>query len=38
MFFVRKIEDILQLYDCMEVTGPQQFFTFESGPFFGIIK
>jgi len=38
MFFVRKIEDMLHLYDFMGVTEPQQFFTFVSGPLLEIIE
>jgi len=38
MFFVRKIEDILHLYGFMGVAGPQQFFTFVTGPLLEIIE
>ena len=37
-FCVRKIEDMLHLYDFMGVTGPQQFFTFVTGPLLEIIE
>jgi len=38
MFFVRKIEDMLHLYDFMGVTGSQQFLTFVTGPLLEIIE
>jgi len=38
MFFVRKIKDMVHLYDFMEVTAPQQFFTFVTGPLLEIIE
>ena len=38
MFFLRKIEDMVHVYHFMGVTGPQQFFTFVTGPLLEIIK
>jgi len=38
MFFVRKIKDMPHFYDFIGVTGPQQFFTFVTGPLYEIIE
>jgi len=38
MFFVRKIEDMVHLYDFMGVTGPQKLLTFVTGPFLEVIE
>jgi len=38
MLFVRKIQDMLHLYDFMGVTGPQKILTFVIGPLHKLIE